>query len=44
MNTTVNGGKYYKPHLLKKIQDKNNQDIYENKEQYLGKTISESTS
>ncbi|MFM1525002.1 MULTISPECIES: penicillin-binding transpeptidase domain-containing protein [Helcococcus] len=44
MNTTVNGGKYYKPHLLKKVQDKNNQDIYENKEQYLGKTISESTS
>ncbi|MFM1515015.1 penicillin-binding transpeptidase domain-containing protein [Helcococcus ovis] len=44
INTTVNGGKYYKPHLLKKIQNKNNQDIYENKEEYLGKTISETTS
>ncbi|WP_249961764.1 penicillin-binding transpeptidase domain-containing protein, partial [Histophilus somni] len=44
INSTVNGGKYYKPHLLKKIQDKNNQDIFENKEEYLSRTISESTS
>lgn len=44
LNSTVNGGKYFKPHILKEIVDKNNKKIFESKSQMLGRTISEKTS
>ncbi len=43
-NSIVNGGKYYKPHLLKSIHNKNGELIYEYEEEYISKTVSEATS
>ena len=44
LNSTVNGGSYYKPHIGSKITDKNGKVLYEIKSEYKGKTISASTS
>lgn len=44
LNSTVNGGNYYKPHIGSKITDKNGHVIYEIDSEYKGKTISVSTS
>lgn len=44
LNSTVNGGNYYKPHIASKITDKNGEVISEMKDWYKGKTVDESTS
>lgn len=43
VNSVVNGGNFYKPHLLKEISDKNNQIIFKNEDNFLGKTVSDKT-
>lgn len=44
LNSTVNGGNYYKPHIGSKITDKNGEVLYEIESEYKGKTVSASTS
>lgn len=44
LNSAINGGKYFKPTVAKEILDKNNKPVYKLPENFMGKTISESTS
>ncbi|QZO77278.1 PASTA domain-containing protein [Helcococcus kunzii] len=44
LNSIVNGGRYYKPRVVKEIMDKSNEKVFDISEEYLGNTISETTS
>lgn len=44
LNSVVNGGKYYKPHIGQAVLDKDGKVLYEIGEEYKNRTISESTS
>lgn len=44
VNSIVNGGNYYKPHLLKEVKSKSGATILKNDNNFLGRTISEKTS
>lgn len=44
LNATVNGGIYYQPHVLKRVEDKDKNVIFENEDNKLNKVISEETS
>lgn len=44
LNSIVNGGEYYKPHIATEILDKNNKSIYRIDDNYQRKTISKATS
>lgn len=44
LNSVVNGGKYYKPHMVKSIVNDKNEVKFDLSEEYSSKTISESTS
>lgn len=44
LNSVVNGGKYYQPHIGQAVLDKEGKVLYENKDEYKNRTISENTS
>lgn len=44
LNSVVNGGKYYKPHIGQAVLDKEGKVLYEIGQEYKNRTISESTS
>lgn len=44
LNSTVNGGKYYKPHIGTKVVDKDGTVLYEFESEYKGRIVSEDTS
>lgn len=44
LNSIVNGGKYYKPHIGKEISNINDNILYSIPEEYVGTTISKQTS
>lgn len=44
VNSIVNGGYYYKPHLLKEVKSKSGETILKNNSNFLGRTISKKTS